>query len=1227
MIKNIITIIILYAIHAANVIADDIEIYQAGDANTRPNIMFLLDTSGSMEETSEFAKGPYDPDVLYPGPFHTDRLYYREFSILGDWFNLDLDDAVFRSAMLNRYVHQDALRCQAHKADLFQFGKMKAKFIQWDPNQEHKTRNTIFHSWVNRKGVWKELQTTLDTNRYVDCEADMDINHGLQNNDNLYMTNLLNSTPYGSNRGDAVPNTDRIWWGGTSPSIFSLDRAYWLCLLGICAGSTDSLYTGNYLNYDYYTGSDEVTEASRMYIMGAVIAEAVGTHAGLNVGLARFDGTALGTISFEFDGNPFTSPIQLHAPDGGMIRIPMRASEGAGTLFNSTIKDWDAWGKTPMSESYFEVSRYMRGEAATFGDDTRAFSRRSNSYMDMPSVPDSKQGNVAGNNYQSPITESCQQNHIIVFSDGQPTYDTAANADIKSLVSSSSVPIPLALNNDCNVQGPNQANDWLSLSRGHGQCADDLSHFLANNDQVDDSRLIGDQFIRTHTIGGFLTTDTEGETADKILESMAEYGKGSYHRINDINTFRKALSDIFRNIIENPVSFTAPVVSVNAFNSLELSDQLYYSVFKPNNALNWAGNIKKYRLGTTADGKIAVLDASNPPINAIDPSTTYFANNTKSFWSAEPDGPSVTQGGLASHMQLTRKILTSTASSPELVPLSTSINKTQLNIVGKDADYHRDLIDWANGHDLKDIDGDGDLVEARVSMEDPLHSVPTIVNYYKDRENNVSKRVMFIGTNSGYLHAIKLDDENPREAFSFIPRELLHNLDKYYSGGELLETKAYGIDGPITHWHQDLNGDGNVDISEGEKVYVYITLRRGGQSIYALDVTDKDDPKLAWQKHGDYPADFPNKPAVSLGYENMGQTWAQLEPATVAWDNEQRVVLFTAGGYDPIEDGSDRNGPASRISHTKGNSIYMIDAKTGEILWDASKHVNSATSDMTSSFAANVAPVDTLGDGLANIVFATDTGGRIWRFDINTPAIQTSLPSDYATDETSFASGGAIADLNGGGGSTNNRRFFNEVDVVYQRAIDKIVLSVGSGYRAHPLTTATQDHHYLIKTPVNKPDAYPTITHNMLSNWGTDNDHGWYVELVTPGEKVLARSATIGNNILITTFAPNDPSTTIACNSDAGQTFLYNLSMTHDSGSISYTLNRQQTNQGGIPPSPVLITPLDYGKDGGSTTDRHASKRKNILIGTEVVTDSSGNTIEVGAPYDNMIKDYWLEKE
>ena len=1228
MIKNIITFAILYAVHAANSIADDIEIYQSGDFGVRPNVMFLLDTSGSMEETVEFSKGPYDPDITYPGPFYTDRLYYQEFSVLGDWFNLDLDNEIFRKAMLGRYVHEGSLRCQTHEANLKRFGKVKAKFLQWDPNQEHETRDSIFNKWVNRKGVWKELKTTLDQSRFVDCKADIDNNHGMASNDHTYMTNLSNSQPYGPNKSDAVPNTDRIWWGGTSPNIFSLNRGYWLCLIGICAGATDSLYTGNYLNYDYYTGSDEVTEASRMYIMGAAIAEAVGTNPGLNVGLSRFDGRYMSPLGILFPGEP----------SGGMISIAMSKSEDSAKNFDDMIKSWDPYGFTPMSEAYYEVARYMRGESPVYGNDTMGRKLTGNIFQDtpiqMPSVSESRIANDPTGNYQTPITESCQTNHIIVFTDGEPTQDIGANNAIKSLTSG--ISLPEDLKEDCSTQGPLRWNGRFSdgqMQRGHGQCADDLAYFLANTDQIDDSKIDGIQSIITHTVGGFIATD-QSTTADPILKSMAKYGEGTYSSIQSYEDMRKAFSGILGGILQNPVSFTAPVVSVNAFNSLELSDELYYSVFEPRNNLQWAGNLKRYRLATLESGGElvpAIVDSKGK--NAIDSKTTFFNTNAQSFWTPDesgPDGEVVTSGGMANRLTTPRKTFTSKAGSKALVSLDT-INEQQLNIatkVNQDPNYMRGLIAWANGYDTNKPEANGTFNTARTSMEDPLHSEPTIIKYSSTTSTTGEQsadRTLFIGTNSGYIHAFDVDENAPKEHFSFIPKELLQNLDKYYSGGTLYEHKAYGIDGPLTHWHQDSNGNGQVD--NGEQVYLYITLRRGGQSLYALNVTDRTKPTLAWEKHGNYPANFPNKPAISDGYENLGQTWARMEPATVMWDNTQKVVLFTAGGYDPIEDGTDMNGPASRTTHSQGTTIYMIDAESGEVLWDANEHANMPSGmAMTSSFSANVAPIDTSGDGLADMIYAPDVGGRVWRFDITQPKINYNLPTSFTTDEKNFANGAAILDVSGGD-SSGNRRFFNEVDVVYQKAQggmgDSVLLSIGSGMRPHPLSVAVTNYHFVIKDELKAPDTaadYNTITFDQLTEYGTNNDYGWYVPLTYPGEKVLSRSNTFSNTILFATFAPNEVSTTtVNCNADPGRTMLYIL---QDGVSKAISIK-----QGGIPPSPTIIEiPTEKDDDG----KKKSRRKRNVIVGTEIIEDTDADTGKRGAidPFDDISpsrKNYWLE--
>lgn len=1236
MIKNIMTFIVLYSVHAANTIADDIEIYQNGDYGIRPNVMFLLDTSGSMEETVEFSKGPYNPDTIYPGPFHTDRYYFKQTTLLASLIDelFDWDAEFLRKSMIDNHFPAEAFKCQSLETNLIRYGYVASQFLQWDPNQAFKTgwkQWGNFHETANRKGVWKQIKQTSDSDisRYVDCKLDINNNHGLTTNDNLYMSHYENGRAYSTNINNAVGNNSQYdnFLGGLIKNNNAYsggnDRRYWKWGLIKEPQTTKTIFTGNYLNYDFYTGKDEITEASRMYVMGAAIAEAVGTNPGLNVGLARFDGRF--------------SSIFTGSSSGGMISIPMSKSEEAAKIFENTIKSWDPYGWTPMSEAYYEVSRYMRGESPVFGNHTMGRKLTGNVFQDipvpMPSVNESKVDNNAGNNYQSPIEESCQSNHIVIFTDGQPTQDISANDAIKDLTKD--LPMPDDLKGDCANDGPLQLNGSFSLGsykRGHGQCSDNLAYYLANTDQVEESKIEGTQAIITHTIGGFITTD-ESANADPILKSMAKYGEGSYSSIKTLDEMRAAFASILGGVLQNPASFTAPVVSVNAFNSLELSDELYYSVFEPRSNLQWAGNLKRYKLDVieNSSGEYSTSIVDSRGDDAIDPETTYFKSTAKSFWTLDdPDGEVVTSGGMANRLTHSRNIFTSQSSNNNLVSLDT-VNKTQLNIadkVTKDPEYMKNLIAWANGFDVDKPESDGTFTSQRKSMEDPLHSEPTIIKYSSSIAANGDKladKTLFIGTNSGYVHAFDVNENSPKEHFSFIPKELLHNLDKYYSGGNLYEHKAYGIDGPLTHWHHDTNGNGQLD--DGEQVYLYITMRRGGQSLYALNVSDRTSPYIQWEKHGDYPIDFPNRPDVSAGYENLGQTWARMEPATVNWNNEQRVVLFTAGGYDPAEDGTDSHGPTTRLVHTQGTTIYMIDAISGGVLWDAKLDATMPSGiEMTSSFAANVAPLDTSGDGLANMLYASDVGGRIWRFDIKSPSIDPTLADDFITDKKNFAQGSAILDVNSGTG-TDNRRFFNEVDVIYQKSKesfeDSVLLSIGSGMRPHPLSDVVTNYHFIAKDTLTAPikiEDYHTITFDDLTEYGTDNDYGWYIPLTYPGEKVLSRSNTISDYILFSTFAPNEVSTTVVnCNADPGRTMLYIV----NKGSIK----KQALEQGGIPPSPTIIEPPTVPEmdEDGKQKKKTGRRKRNIIVGTEIIMDTNSNKAQELDNEDPTSKNYWLE--
>jgi type IV pilus assembly protein PilY1 len=136
--------------------------------------------------------------------------------------------------------------------------------------------------------------------------------------------------------------------------------------------------------------------------------------------------------------------------------------------------------------------------------------------------------------------------------------------------------------------------------------------------------------------------------------------------------------------------------------------------------------------------------------------------------------------------------------------------------------------------------------------------------------------------------------------------------------------------------------------------------------------------------------------------------------------------------------------------------------------------------------------------------------------------------------------GGVIADLNGSD-ITNARRFYNEPDValIVQDGERHLSVSIGSGWRAHPLNTSVVDRFYMVRqsSVFGKPAGYgknqgseesqswTPLTESDLSDVTDDlepdyNPHGWYIDMEGNGEKVLGGSITVNNQVIFTSYKP-----------------------------------------------------------------------------------------------------------
>ena len=799
---------------------------------------------------------------------------------------------------------------------------------------------------------------------------------------------------------------------------------------------------------------------------------------------------------------------------GGRVDVASQNISTALSPAQSALNRYFPNGFTPLSESLYETRRYFGGHPLYFG---RVISTN-------PDILISSHGSVwesrDGSYYKSPIVDQCQKNSVVIFTDGDPSDDSDANGTIRSFIRGKRLPAGLSIN--CG---------------GNGGCLDELAWYLHNYDIRPD--MPGKQTLRTFTVGGF-------GARSQLLIDTARFGGGRYYDAGDVERLAEVLKDSLARVNADDSTLAPPATSVSAVNSLETAEDVYYTVFKPGRGASWTGNLKRYRLGR--DNKL--YDRDGRP--AIDPDTGFFADNTRSYWSSWLDGKDVGSGGMARMLSPDRPVFTNIsgdtrvnlrAANNRLHENNTSIKPAALNIASPQGDFFgqffatveaKETLRWARGIDVDDEDRDGEHSDDRNSIGDPIHTQPQVVTYFKNSSGSTVDKTVFFTTNDGFLHAVNAD--NGSTEFSFIPRDLLGNLKQYREAYDNVNPgrKIYGMDGPMTVWIRDSNGDGDVLSSNngradsGDHVYLYLTMRRGGNNIYALNVTDRNNPVLKWVIRGDVDN---NRLADWYGdFGRMGQTWSAPKLVQVKWKGRLRHVLLFGGGYDAAIDGH------TTIQNSNiGFALFMVDAENGEILWRAS-YENSSLNipSMLYSIPASPTPLDLNRDGAVDVIFVGDTGGQIFRIDIN----------QNNTGASNFATGGVIAKLSGSS-AADARRFFEPVAVSLGRENRYLNIAVGSGFRPSPLSTSVNDRMYVIKDPhvTGKPSNYGYVngrpiteanlydaTSNLLQQGNSsqrssalsslNSASGWYMKLEEDGEKVLGKPVIYNGALLFSSFIP-----------------------------------------------------------------------------------------------------------
>lgn len=757
---------------------------------------------------------------------------------------------------------------------------------------------------------------------------------------------------------------------------------------------------------------------------------------------------------------------------------------------------------------------------------------------------------------KSPITSACQPTHLVLLSDGEANNSGFTNPGNLSSIGG------------------------LSPCTGNGaeRCGRNIAKHLAEQDQA--SWILGsNNYVTTHTIGFALNARnfnkeacTGGNAAARFLCEIAKNGGGGYYGADNATELTDAFDEIIRSVISADATFVSASAPVNSFNRLDNRDELYFAVFRPQETDRWPGNLKRYRVDV--DG-VTILDANGNI--AIDAETGFFSTSSRSFWSTEVDGSQATAGGAASKLPApgSRNLYTFTGDNPNNSNLIKVSSNTDLNTeLGVTSNAERRalinyLLGWTGGVEAGTL---------RKSMGDPLHSSPRLVTYKQDDSSVV------IGTNEGMIHVI--DTSTGVEQLAFIPKSLLPNVKELMANGSssVDNRRPYGMDNTVTIWANDANKNGKIldnsgAAETGEFVYAYATMGRGGRNLYALNLTNRNAPRLLWEIIG----------GTTPGFENLGQTWSTPVRTRIKIGNNLTDVLIFAGGYDAGQD-NQAEGDTSyvRREDQMGNSLYIVNAMNGELIWSATKTTHPK---MKYSMPSPVRVIDLQAndagqliydsEGTADQIFVGDMGGQVWRFYINNGQSQESLITPANAD-------GVMATL--GGDGTNARRFYHAPDVALlnDEGIIKISVNIGSGYRGHPLHTVVRDRFYSLQTEaLTTTSSEGVIDEASLAdltsavvNEAADallaNKSGWMIKLGATGEKVLSSALTVNNIVYFNTYEP----TAIAdsCQANVGTNRAYSVKLRNatpitSSGETPSGNDRfKATGTSGLLPDPVVVS-------------------------------------------------------
>lgn len=635
--------------------------------------------------------------------------------------------------------------------------------------------------------------------------------------------------------------------------------------------------------------------------------------------------------------------------------------------------------------------------------------------------------------------------------------------------------------------------------------------------------------------------------------------KGKFIAAQTPQALTEALNEALATVAERESS--AAAVAVNS-GSFQTGSKLFQALFNSN---DWSGNVLAFELQE-------ITSPENPNLKLILPAETPT-------WEAADllDNRNAGSRDIVTFKPSTEEGIVFDWPADPNNPTADELDPEQIAALnehpgsGTSDGLGADRLAYLRGDDSLETSNGGSFRSRSTTLGDVINSAPVFVGdpnfLYPETWPGTSPPetsysafieaeegrtpIVYAGGNDGMLHAFNAD--TGEEVFGYVPNAVFDRLN------ELTDTDyshRFYVDGSPTYADVFFNNAWHSVITTG--------LRKGGQAVFALDVTDPsvltegnaEDIPL-WE-FGDRDTDGDSDVE---GDPDLGYTFSS--PSVVRLHNGKWGAVF-GNGYNNTE----ADGSAS----TTGNAVlYIVDIETGALIRKIDTGVGAANDPEGNSRPnglATPAVVDVDGDIVADLVFAGDLFGNLWKFDLtdsnptnwgsyvesgNNPAPMfttespdTGNPPQPITSRPQvgrhpagrsglmiyFGTGkylGSVDNTQIGQTtesfyavwdrteSNGNQNLFDRDDLLLQEIEAEVSVTRTSAFSGEDVESELR-----------------VTSNNNLTNWfdgqgnSTDEYAGWVIDLIDPddnenhGEKAVTNPRLRGDRIIFTTLIPSD---------------------------------------------------------------------------------------------------------